>query len=112
MNADLGRFYGVSLDDFHAQRVSAATVADYAAHMPRGGALGQAVGGRMAVTAETDALWAVEYAVIMSAWGAAGGKGKQPKPREYPVGTVEEEAKRQRVIEAARRHRARRQKTE
>jgi hypothetical protein len=93
-------------------RVSIRTVADYAAHMPRGGALGQAVGGHMAVTAETDALWAVEYAVIMSAWGAAGGKGKKPKPREYPNGTAAEKAERDRVIEAARRHRARRQKTE
>jgi hypothetical protein len=84
------------------------TVADCAAHVPRGGAIGQAVGGAMAVTAETEALWGVEYAVVMSAWL---GKGQRPKPREYPEGTAAQKTKRDRVIAQARAYRARRSKT-
>ena len=112
MNADLGRFYGISLDDMDSGRVSIRTVADYAAHMPRGGAVGQAVGGAMAVSPEADAVRAVVHSLNLLMWQNAGAKGKQPEPIPYPEGTAAEKAKQDRVIETARRYRARRQKTE
>ncbi|MDI2032999.1 hypothetical protein PJL15_00083 [Paenarthrobacter nitroguajacolicus] len=62
----------------------------------------------MAITGEQEALWGVEYAVIMSAWSAGGGKGKKPKPRDYPVGTAAEEAKRARVLSQAKAFQAKR----
>jgi hypothetical protein len=92
----------------HAGRVSVLTVADCAAHIPRGGAIGQAVGGAMAWTAEEDALWSLEHAIVMSAWAAAEGKGKRPEKRPYPEGTAAEAAKRDRVIAQAKAFRARR----
>ena len=65
----------------------------------------------MAITAETEALWGVEYSIIMSAWVAGGSKGQKPKPREYPEGTAAEEAKRERVIAQARAHQERRRQS-
>jgi hypothetical protein len=88
----------------HTGRVSVSAVADYAGNIPRGGAIGQAMGGAMAITAEEDALWSVEHAIVMAAWATNGRSGKQPKRREYPEGTVAEEQRRQKVIAQARAH--------
>ncbi|QOT19737.1 hypothetical protein [Paenarthrobacter sp. YJN-5] len=86
-------------------RVSIRTVADYAAHIPRGGAVGQAVGGALAITQETDALRAVVHALNLQLWQAGGSKGNQPQPMPYPEGTAAMKAKQDRIQERARRFR-------
>jgi hypothetical protein len=70
------------------------------------------VGGQKAITAETEALWMVEHAIIAVA--AAQSKGsKAPQPRQYPKGILtvkaEADAKAARDRARAARFRARHQ---
>jgi hypothetical protein len=47
----------------------------------------------MAVTPEVEAGWLVEAALYRIAHGQAGGKGKAPEMREYPLGVLEQAEK-------------------
>ena len=64
-----------------------------AAHLPRGGAVGQRLGGAAAITEEVEAGWLLEAAVYRIAHGQAGGKGKAPEMREYPLGVMQKAEK-------------------
>lgn len=57
-------------------------VADYAAHLPRGGAVGEWFGGWLAVPAEVEALWENTHVLVM----ANSDKPKTVKPRKPPEG--------------------------
>lgn len=62
-------------------------------NLPRGAQTWAAVGGRGAVTAETEALWLVEHALFLIAHGQAGNKGQAPELRPFPPGLDELDAK-------------------
>lgn len=62
-------------------------VANCAAHLPRGGAVGEYYGGQLAVTAEVESLWEVSYIL------AQVNSKKKLKPREMPAGVREQERK-------------------
>jgi hypothetical protein len=64
-----------------------------AAHLPRGSAVGVRLGGPAAVSEETEASWLVETALYKIAHAKAGGKGKAPEMREYPLGVAEQAEK-------------------
>lgn len=57
-------------------------LAHYAAHIPRGGAVGEWYGGALAISAEVEALWENTHmlAVVNSE------KPKSVKPRKMPEG--------------------------
>ncbi len=85
--ADLRRFFGVSLRDMWAGRISVVEVADCAAHIPRGGAVGEWFGGFYAVTAEVEAVWELSHIL------AQVNSKKKVKPREMPEGVRDREAR-------------------
>lgn len=62
-------------------------------NLPRGSQTWQAVGGRGAVTAETEAAWLIEHALFLIAHGQAGSKGQAPEMRPWPPGLDELDAK-------------------
>lgn len=62
-------------------------------NLPRGAQTWRAVGGAAAITAEVESAWMIEHTLMKIAHGQAGGKGKAPEPREFPVGLLEQEAK-------------------
>ena len=64
-----------------------------AAHLPRGGAVGQRLGGPAAISDEAEAGWLVEAALYKIAHSQAGGKGKAPEMRDYPLGIAEQAQK-------------------
>lgn len=64
-----------------------------AANLPRGGAVGQRLGGPAAISDEAEAGWLVEAALYKIAHSQAGGKGKAPEMRDYPLGVAEQAAK-------------------
>jgi hypothetical protein len=64
-----------------------------AANLPRGSAVGIRLGGAAAVSEEVEGSWLVEAALYRIAHGQAGGKGKAPEMREYPLGVAEQAAK-------------------
>jgi len=74
-------------------RISPRKVSVMAAHLPRGGAVGDRLGGAMAVTPEVEGSWLVEAALYRIAHGQAGGKGKAPEMRDYPLGVAEQAEK-------------------
>ena len=90
------RFYGIDLDDLWSGRRSPRTVANAAAHLPRGGAVGEWVGGPMAVTAEVESTWEVSYVL------AQANSKKNVKPREFPKGVREVERTRRERSQRAR----------
>jgi hypothetical protein len=47
----------------------------------------------MAVTPEVESGWLIEAALYRIAHGQAGGKGKAPEMREYPIGVFEQAEK-------------------
>lgn len=63
-------------------------------HLPRGARVWQEIGGAKAITAEVEALWAMEYQQLAIAWAQGGGNGPKPKPRPTPKGNIEERADR------------------
>ncbi|RJU01976.1 hypothetical protein D6T65_04980 [Arthrobacter frigidicola] len=69
--------------------VSVRKVSVLAANLPRGSAVGVRLGGGSAVTEEVEAAWLVENALYRIAHGQAGGKGKAPEMRDYPLGVLE-----------------------
>ena len=64
-----------------------------AANLPRGGAVGVRLGGAAAISEEVEAGWLVETALYKIAHAKAGGKGKAPEMREYPLGVAEQHEK-------------------
>lgn len=91
--ADLRRFFGVRLSDVWVGKEDVLEVADYAANLPRGGAVGEWYGGGMAITAEVEAMWEANYLLAV----AVAEKPKKVKPRKMPEGirTVEARAARE-----------------
>ena len=64
-----------------------------ASNLPRGSAVGTRLGGAAAITEEAEAGWLVEAALYKIAHSQAGGKGKAPEMREYPLGVAEQAEK-------------------
>lgn len=99
LEADLIRFYGVSLDDMRSGRRSVWSVASCVANMPRGGAVGEWFGGRLAVTAETEALWELTHVL------AQVNSKKRVKPRPMPEGVRDVKARGDRAVAMAEKYR-------
>lgn len=74
-------------------RVSVRKVSVLATNLPRGGAVGVRLGGAAAISEEVEAGWLVETALYKIAHAKAGGKGKAPEMREYPLGVYEQAEK-------------------
>lgn len=110
MTADLRRFYQVRLSHVETGEEDLYEVADMVALMPRGGAIGEWIGGASAITAEVEAMDRVEYAAIVPHLP----KNSKVKPRGYPDGIRAIEAreaiareKQQRTMRQLRAQRAR-----
>ena len=73
--------------------VSVRKVSVLATNLPRGGAVGVRLGGAAAISEEVEAGWLVETALYKIAHAKAGGKGKAPEMREYPLGVYEQAEK-------------------
>jgi len=82
-------------------RVSVRKVSVLASNLPRGGAVGVRLGGPAAVTAEVEASWMVENTLTRIAHAQAGGKGKAPEMRDYPLGVAEQAEKQDYVLSRA-----------
>jgi len=74
-------------------RLSVRKVSVLASNLPRGGAVGVRLGGAAAVSEEVEAGWLVETALYRIAHSQAGGKGRAPEMRDYPLGIAEQAAK-------------------
>ena len=96
------RFYGFSLDDMWAGRRSVWAVANAAAHVPRGGAVGEWFGGPMAVTAEVESLWELTHVL------AQVNSKKKIKPRPMPDGVRDQVQKSERAQLMAEKFRRKR----
>lgn len=66
-------------------------IALFATRMPRGARVWQAIGGRNAVTRETEAVMGLETTELGIAWSGRGRKGQQPTGRDFPLGYDETE---------------------
>lgn len=73
--------------------MSVRKVSVLASNLPRGGAVGVRLGGAAAVSEEVEAGWLVETALYRIAHSQAGGKGRAPEMRDYPLGIAEQAAK-------------------
>ena len=89
LEADLQRYYQVDLADMYRGRVSPRRVSVLATNLPRASAVGVRLGGATAISGEVEASWLLENAVLRIAHAQAGGKGKPPEMREYPLGVAE-----------------------
>lgn len=78
-------------------------VAHYVAYMPRGGAIGEWLGGTAAISDVVEALRQVEWASVAPHLP----KGSKVKPREYPEGIRKQEERD--AAKRAQQHRAMRQ---
>ena len=79
--------------DMYRGRISIRKVSVLASHLPRGGAVGVRLGGAAAISEEVEGSWLIEAALYRIAHGQAGGKGKAPEMREYPLGVLEQAEK-------------------
>ncbi|WP_156316588.1 hypothetical protein [Leucobacter japonicus] len=73
-----------------------------AAHLPRGGAVGEWYGGILAVTAETEAVWENTYVLSQV------NSKKKLKPRPMPEGIREQKRKSDRAAVMAAKYRRKR----
>ena len=80
LNADLQREYGVCLTDMYEGRVNVLDVADFAANLPRGGAVSAWYGGWGAVTSLEESLRRVEHVLKLQMVQASGKKRSIPDP--------------------------------
>lgn len=87
-------------------------VGDLAVELPRGARIWVHLGGPAAVTGETEMLMSVEHALNGIIWQNGGGKGPEPKPREYPESVAEMEKQAAKVTSKAERWRERHQPQE
>lgn len=83
-----------------AGRESVQEVADYSANLPRGGAVGEWFGGRLAVTGEVESLWELSHIL------AQVNSQKKLKPRAMPEGVRDSELRRAKALEKALRYKA------
>jgi hypothetical protein len=74
-------------------KVSVRKVSVLSTNLPRGSAVGFRLGGAAAVSEEAEAGWLVEAALYKIAHSQAGGKGKAPEMRDYPLGVAEQAEK-------------------
>ena len=81
--------------------LSVRKVSVLASNLPRGSAVGVRLGGAAAISEEVEAGWLVETALYRIAHSQAGGKGKAPEMREYPLGVAEQEAKQDYAVSRA-----------
>lgn len=86
----------------YAGRESVQEVAAMAAHLPRGGAVGEWFGGELAVTAETAAVWELSHIT------AQVNSSKKIKPREFPEGVRERDRKAEFAAAMAAKYRRKR----
>lgn len=82
-------------------RISIRKVSVLSTNLPRGSAVGVRMGGAAAVSEEVEGSWLVEAALYRIAHGQAGGKGKAPEMREYPLGVLEQAEKEQFAVSRA-----------
>lgn len=87
------RYYNVDLADMYRGLISVRKVSVLATNLPRGGAVGVRLGGAAAISEEVEGQWLIEAALYRIAHGQAGGKGKAPEMREYPLGVLEQAEK-------------------
>lgn len=87
------RYYNVDLADMYRGLISVRKVSVLATNLPRGGAVGIRLGGAAAISEEVEGQWLIEAALYRIAHGQAGGKGKAPEMREYPLGVLEQAEK-------------------
>lgn len=85
-----------------AGRESIREVSDMAAHVPRGGAVGEWYGGQLAVTAETEAVWENTYVLSQV------NSKKKIQPRQMPEGVREQKRKSDRAAVMAAKYRRKR----
>ena len=110
IEADLQRFYGVSLwDDMAAGRLTLRRLWVLLDHMPPGSALSIAIHGAHARWTLTDDLLAAVLSVLQGANWQRSGKGRAPQPVTRPQSKVVEQRKldrlrqvRDRIAEAQR----------
>lgn len=77
-------------------------------HLPRGASVWQHMGGGMAVTEETQMMYALEHTMLMQSWSKAprSKRGKKPEARSFPPPLFEADEKKKdfaRKAEAWRR---------
>jgi hypothetical protein len=106
VEADLQRFYNMDLADMYRGTVTVRKVCVLVMNLPRGSATWQALGGQVAVTAEVEASWLIEYALFTIAHGQGGGKGRKPEMRKYPPGLLEAAEKSKATLSKAEAFRA------
>lgn len=99
MAADLRRFYGVSLSAALAGKEDLLEAAHCAAHIPRGGAVGEWYGGQLAITAEVEAAWEIAHVLV------SVNSKKKVKPRPMPEGVRAVKAKGDRAVAMAEKYR-------
>lgn len=80
-------------------RRSVWSVASCAAHVPRGGAVGEWFGGQLAITAETEAAWELTHVLV------SVNSKKKVKPRPMPEGVRAVKAKGDRAVAMAEKYR-------
>jgi hypothetical protein len=111
VEADLAHYYdGLDLADMYRGLISVRRIAVLVLQLPRGANLWVSVGGAGAVTAEVDALWNVEHAILSVAHGQGGRKGPAPERRKYPPGLEEVQAKQAKAVSQAEAFRAKHHK--
>lgn len=86
VEADLQRYYQIDLADMYRGTVTVRKVAVLVQHLPRGATTWQMLGGPGAISAEVEALWGVHLLQEYQLYQAGGGKGQEPKMRDYPEG--------------------------
>ncbi|GAA1579248.1 hypothetical protein GCM10009692_18640 [Leucobacter aridicollis] len=98
LNADLQRVYGVCLTDMYEGRIPVLDVADFAVHLPRGGAVHRWVGGWAALTAQEEHLVNVEHLLNAQIAQTAGKRSAPPFP-DAPKGERDAEVAKARAEE-------------
>ena len=83
----------------YAGRIRVGTVAALVEHLPRGGAVGRALGGPAAVSDEWLATALLDRDIRTWAWLQGGKKGKPPELWALPEGRREREAREAREAE-------------
>lgn len=89
MEADLQEYYQVRLSSLWSREETPRRIASLVAWLPRGARVWQMLGGRNAVTRETEAIMGLETTELSIAWSRGGRKGQQPTGRDFPLGVDE-----------------------
>lgn len=106
--ADFQHYYRLRLTEILRGGVwSLREIGDLAVELPRGARIWVHMGGPAAITSETEMLYAIESVLNMQRWERGGGKGEQPKPREFPESAAAIDKKETLVTSRAERWKAR-----